>query len=64
MTCISPLLKDVSNNISIDLSSYALKNSLNASNLTAGTLSVSFGGIGTTRLNSNQILIWNGTNAL
>jgi hypothetical protein len=29
----SPLIKDVSNNITIDLSSYALKNALNASNV-------------------------------
>ncbi len=37
---------------------------MNASNVTSGTLPVSFGGIGTTALNSNQILIGNGTNAL
>jgi len=41
-----------------------LKNSLNASNVTSGTLPVSFGGTGTTTLNNNQILIGNGTNAL
>jgi len=59
----SPLIKTGSN-ISIDLNAYALKNSLNASNVTAGTLNVSFGGIGTTTLNNNQILIGNGTNAI
>ena len=37
---------------------------MNASNVTSGTLPVSFGGIGTTTLNNNQILIGNGTNAL
>ena len=36
--------------------------SLNASNVTSGTLTVSRGGIGTTTLSSNQILIGNGTN--
>jgi hypothetical protein len=60
----SPLIKDVSNNVSVDLSSYALKNSLNASNITTGTLSVSYGGTGTNNLNSGQILIGNGTNAI
>ena len=59
----TPLIKNGSN-ITIDLSAYALKNSLNASNVTAGTLPVSFGGIGTTTLNNNQILIGNGTNAI
>ena len=34
--------------------------SLNASNITSGTLSVSNGGTGTTTLSSNQILIGNG----
>ena len=59
-TCISPLIKnDVSNNITIDLSSYALKNALNASNVTSGTLTISRGGIGTTTLAANQILIGN-----
>jgi hypothetical protein len=37
---------------------------LNASNVISGTLLVSFGGIGTTTLNNNQILIGNGTNSL
>ena len=60
----SPLIKDVSNNVSVDLSSYALKNSLNASNITTGTLSVSYGGTGTNNLNSGQILIGSGTNAI
>jgi hypothetical protein len=46
------------------VSAYALKTSLNASNVTAGTLNVSFGGIGTTILNNNQILIGNRTNAI
>jgi len=59
----TPLIKNGSN-ITIDLSAYALKNSLNASNVTAGTLPVSFGGIGTTTLNNNQLLIGNGTNAI
>ncbi len=58
------IIKDISNNISINLSDYALKNSLNASNVTSGTLPVSFGGTGTTTLNNDQILIGNGTNAL
>jgi len=40
----SPLLKDISNNVTIDLSAYALKNSLNASNITTGTLSTARGG--------------------
>ena len=35
--------------------------SLNASNVTSGTLTVSRGGIGTTTLSNNQILIGNGT---
>ncbi len=39
-------------------------NSLNASNVTSGTLPVSFGGIGTATLNNNQILIGIGTNAI
>jgi len=38
--------------------------SLNASNISLGTLTVSRGGTGTTTLNNNQILIGNGTNAL
>ncbi len=37
----SPFIKDVSNDITIDLSAYALNLSLNASNVTAGTLPVS-----------------------
>ena len=37
---------------------------LNASNISAGTLNVSRGGIGTTTLTSGQILIGNGANAL
>ena len=60
----SPLIKNASNNITIDLSTYALKNALNASNVTSGTLPVSFGGTGSTVLNSNQILIGNGTNPI
>ena len=61
----SPLIKnDISNNLSIDLSAYAFKNALNASNVTAGTLSVSFGGTGSTSLTSGQILIGSGTNPL
>ena len=59
----SPLIK-TSNNISIDLSAYALKNALNASNVTAGTLPVSFGGTGSTSLTAGQILIGNGTSPL
>jgi hypothetical protein len=56
----TPLIKnDVSNNITIDLSGYALINSLNASNVTSGTLPISRGGIGTTTLTANQILIGN-----
>jgi hypothetical protein len=38
--------------------------SLNASNISSGSLTVSRGGIGTTTLTSGQILIGNGTNAL
>jgi hypothetical protein len=38
--------------------------SLNVSNITNGTLSVSRGGIGTTTLTSGQVLIGNGANAL
>ncbi len=34
---------------------------LNVSNATSGTLSISKGGIGTTKLSSNQILIGNGS---
>ena len=64
INCVSPLLKDSSNNITIDLSAYALKNNLNASNVTSGTLPVSFGGTGSTTLNNNQILIGNGTNSV
>ncbi len=60
----SPLIKNVSNNVTIDLGAYALNNSLNASNVTSGTLTVFFGGIGTATLNNNQILIGNGTNAI
>ncbi len=37
---------------------------LNAPNVTSGTFIVSRGGIGTTSLISNQILIGNGTNAI
>ena len=37
---------------------------LNASNISSGTLSVSRGGIGTTTLSSNSILVGNGSNAL
>ncbi len=37
---------------------------MNASNVTSGTLPVSFGRIGTAALNNNQILIGNGTNAI
>ncbi len=48
ITCKSPLLKDVSNNITIDLSACTLKNRLNQSNVTSGTLPVFFNGIGTT----------------
>ena len=44
-----------------DLSIYALNNALNASNITSGTLTVSRGGIGTTTLTNNQILLGNGT---
>ncbi len=58
------MIKRCIKNISIDVSAYALKSSLNASNDTSGTLPVSFGGIGTTTLNTNQTLIGNGTNAL
>ncbi len=61
---VFPLSKDISNNISIDVSAYELKNSLNASNVTSGTLPVSFGGTDRTTLLTNQILIGNGTNAL
>jgi hypothetical protein len=39
-------------------------NSLNASNINSGTLSVGYGGIGTTSLLTSSILIGNGTNAL
>ena len=38
--------------------------SLNASNVTSGTLSVARGGTGANNLTSNQILIGNGTNAI
>ena len=38
--------------------------SLNASNINSGTLSVGYGGIGTTSLLTSSILIGNGTNAL
>jgi hypothetical protein len=61
LTFSNPLIKDESNNITIDLSSYALNNSLNASNVTSGTLPVSFGGTGSTALTADQILIGNGT---
>jgi hypothetical protein len=37
---------------------------LNASNISSGTLNVSYGGIGTSILTSGQLLIGNGTNAL
>jgi hypothetical protein len=61
----SPLIKNEgTNNINIDLSAYALKNALNASNVTAGTLPVSFGGTGSTSLSNGQILIGNGTSPL
>ncbi len=56
------VIKDVSNITSIDLC-LRIKKSLNASNVTSGTLPVSFGDIGTLTLNNNQILIRNGTNA-
>ena len=49
------------------LSNYALNSSLstlNASNITSGTLSVSRGGIGTTTLTANRILIGNGTTSI
>ena len=39
-------------------------NSLNASNVTLGTLTVLRGGTGTTTINSNQELLGNGTNAI
>ncbi len=47
-----------------NITAYALKNNLNASNVTSGTLPVSFGGTGLTTLNNNQILIGNGTNSV
>jgi predicted heme/steroid binding protein len=49
------------------LSGYVVNASLsnlNASNITSGTLSISRGGIGTTTLTANQILIGNGTTAI
>ena len=39
-------------------------NALNASNVTAGTLPISFGGTGSTTLSSGQILIGNGTDSI
>ena len=61
----SPLIKnDDTNNLSIDLSNYALKDSLNVSNVTSGTLPVSFGGTGSNTLTPDKILIGNGTNAI
>ncbi len=41
------------------MSGYAVINALNASNVTSGTLTISRGGIGTTTLTENQILIGN-----
>ncbi len=58
ITFNAPLSK-TSNTVSINLSSYALNNSWNASDVTSGTLSISRGGIGTTTLSANQILIGN-----
>ena len=49
------------------LSNYALTSSLstlNASNITSGTLSIARGGIGTTTLSSNQILIGNAATSI
>ena len=46
------------------MSASALNNSLNASNIFTGFFPISRGGIGTTTLTSNQILIGNGTSAL
>jgi hypothetical protein len=50
-----------------DLTAYALNTSLstlNASNITSGTLSIARGGIGTTTLSANQILIGNKTSSI
>ena len=58
---------DNSNNIlsaSKFLGSGANLTSLNASNLNSGVVNISYGGTGKTSLNTNQILIGNGTNAL
>ncbi len=63
LTCNSPLTR-TSNSVSINLSDYALNNSLNASNVTSGTLSITRGGIGTTTLLANQILIGNTTTSI
>ena len=64
-------MSKVLNVVSIDLSNYASNSSLsnyalnsslstlNASNITSGTLSISRGGIGTTTLTQNQLLIGN-----
>lgn len=63
---ICPLLRDVSNNITIDFLAYELKNlnALNASNVTSGTLSVSRGGAGVSSLSVGQIIIGNGFKVL
>ena len=63
LTFNSPLTR-TSNSVSINLSDYALNNSLNASNITSGTLSITRGGIGTTTLLANQILIGNTTTSI
>lgn len=60
----APLVIDTSNNISINGSGITGLTGLNASNVTTGTLLVSRGGIGTTTLNNNQVLLGNGTNAI
>jgi hypothetical protein len=56
-------LTRTSNSISVNLSNYAISSSLNASNITSGTLSVSRGGIGIPSLTAGQLLIGNGTSA-
>jgi len=58
LTFNTPLTR-TSNSISVNLSNYALSNSLNASNITSGTLSIARGGISVTTLTANQILIGN-----
>ena len=53
--------------LSSSLSNYALTSSLsslNASNLTSGTVSISRGGIGTNTLTANQILIGNAATSI